>query len=245
MMKTKKRIIWMIVLAILLATMSLVPVLRNQKLAKQTDVWSSFQNSLESGEVIIDGVQNATTAYLLLSREGHTTYGDLFAVFKLIDNQWECSYKNDFEGLKPWKIELADIDGDDTNEILIAVKKTTHYDAEEKNRMFIFNFDGEKLVKKWTGSQTAGDWSDFTVGNLLSIPGDELMFIEPSDNGEEHISIYYWFDFGFQLLAESENYQEIQSLSIIEDNRIQIRYGRVYGKTATLKVQDGKIVSQN
>lgn len=203
----------------------------------------TLEKTLPMEENIIDYVQDKTIVYSILSRSAGSDYGDLFAVFEMEkDGSWKRVYENDFQGLKPWKIELADLDGDGEKEILTAVRKATRFDQNEKNRLFVFNYKKGKLVKKWTGSDIAGTWEDFISGNLLSIPGEELIFVEKAENQEEKISIYYWFDFGFLRLAESKSYEDIQKLSILKENRIQISYKGEKKEKAELTVKEGEIV---
>lgn len=241
MIKVKKIILPAIIIGLLLAGIFLFPVIMAKAFLQKPDEWKELKPLLHKQETIIDGVQEENTVYTFLSREGRTDYGDIFVVFKQDKNQkWNRVYENDFKDLKPWKIEIGDIDGDGQKEILTAVRKTTHFDPEEKNRMFIFNYENNKLVKKWTGSQLAGVWNDFYVGDLLPIPGDELIFIEQTEEDKEKISIHYWFDFGFVMLAESGSYKDILNLTIKGENNLQITYGK--GQTAALTVKDGRII---
>ena len=180
--------------------------------------------ALDNNEVLIDYTIEEPLAYALVNKKGISEYGDFFVLFERTDQGFSRIYENDFKDLMPWKIHVADVDEDDKNEILIAVKKTTHYDKEIKNRMFIFNYQDSILVKKWTGSQIAGVWRDFDVGDLLPTPGDELIFIQELDNGKEKISIYSWFDFGFLKIADSEAYHKINDVAIVGDNRLRIKY---------------------
>jgi hypothetical protein len=222
----------------------LIAVLVNSRWKQGIDVWKEFSTALEPDETIIDGAIDGMKAYTIVSTGQSKDYGNLFVVFHRNESKgWEREYTNDFKALKPWKLELGDVDGDDSTEILIAVRKTTHFDAEEKNRMFIFNYDDGQLIKKWTGSQTAGVWNDFLVGDLLKIKGDELIFVEQAENNEEHLSVYYWFDFGFVQLAESGNFKNILSFSIPVENRIRMTYDK--DKVTDLTVQDGKIIEYN
>lgn len=242
MVDMKKNFLKIIAILLLFLGIFLLPVILGRLFLSKDSLKASLETVLQKKENVIDAVREDTLAYAILSKEGRTDYGDYLAVFEQIeDNSWNCIYENDFTGLKPWKLQLADIDGDGVTDILTAVQKTTHFDAEEKNRLFIFDFKENKLIKKWTGSQLAGNgrWTDFTAGELLPIPGNELIFIEQSETGQEHLSIYYWFDFGFTLLAKSRDYKDIQKLSVIGENRMQITYDD--NKTAVLTVKDGII----
>lgn len=202
-----------------------------------------LEKSLTKEENIIDYVRDNNVIYSIISQTDRSEYGNRFVVFENEEQgSWKRTYENDFQSLKPWKIERSDLDGDTVPEILIAVRKTTRFDPCEKNRLFVFDYTKGKLVKKWTGSDIAGTWVDFIAGDLLGIPGDELIFVEASQGKEEKISIYYWFDFGFLRLAESRSYEEIEQLSILDENRIQIRYKGEKKEKAELTVKEGEIV---
>ncbi|MBO9596470.1 MAG: hypothetical protein J7559_01420 [Cohnella sp.] len=190
----------------------------------------------------VDEAREDGIRYAIVSMTGDQAFGDRLEIERQhSDGRWQRVYENDFKDLKPWKIEIGDIDGDDRKELLIAVNKPTHFDAEHRNRMFIFNFEGGKLVKKWTGSQLAGDWRTFRVGDLLPIPGDELIFIERLEGNKERIGVYYWLDFGFVRVADSEPYDPIESIDIAGGNRMDIRMKRS-GEPRTLTVEAGKVV---
>jgi hypothetical protein len=207
-------------------------------------VVTGFISASRIKEITIDEVQTDGFLYSLVSKEGNTEYGDWLMIRREgQDGQWLSLYENDFKDLKPWKIEVSDIDGDRRKEILIAVNKTTHFDDHSLNRMFIFNYEDNKLVKKWTGSQIAGAWKTFYVGDLLPIPGDELMFIEELNEGGEEIELYYWLDFGFVRLAKSDTYDRINDLSIEGPNRLQATVeSKQSNGLRTFTVKDGKII---
>lgn len=196
---------------------------------------------------VIDSSRNELYHVSIVSDRSSTNYGNRLIIETLDHHEDERRrYESDFTGLKPWKVDLADVDGDGNEEILVAVQKTTHFDKEEKNRLFVFNFNGEILTKKWTGSQIAGRWKYFYADDWIGrINGDELIFIEHEDDFGDRLHIYYWFDFGFQLLASSDWYDEIVDVAYIGDNYMQIRVKegkRVY--TRSFHVKDGHILER-
>lgn len=195
--------------------------------------------------ILIDYTSSSDTVYALISREEINEYGDcLLVLLKNPHGSWKIAYENDFTGLKPWKIDGADINDDGADEILIAVKKTTMFDREEKNRMFIFNYTDGILVKKWTGSQIAGVWRDFCTGQLFSAPGSELLFIEQTEDGCERIKVYNWFDFGFFLTAESGKYSTIKSLVVTGENSLQVTINEGYGERTIVLYPNNGILGE-
>ena len=222
-MKASKRskkaieyIIYIFVIALLVTGIYWYGMNKNSK--------DGLKAALDKHEVLIDYFIEEPLAYALVSKAGNAEYGDFFVGFDRNQRGFTRIYENDFKQLKPWKIEVADIDGDNNNEILIAVKKATYFDKEVKNRMFIFNYQDNILVKKWTGSQIAGRWREFYVGDFLPIPGEELIFIQQQDDGKERISIYSWFDFGFFMIANSDGYHKIEEINIIDENNLEVTY---------------------
>jgi hypothetical protein len=181
---------------------------------------------------------------IMSSSRSQDAYGDKLVIDReTADGGRERIYESDFKDLKLWRLQIADLDGDGQSEIVTAVRKTTHFDPEEKNRLFVFNYDGVQLTKKWTGSQIAGDWREFLAGDLLPIPGEELLFIESMPDGGERLSVYYWFDFGFVRLAVSEPYDRpIDDLAIAGENRLSLRLAS--SESRTLMVNNGRIVDK-
>ncbi len=224
MNRIKKNILRTILILFLLTGVGLAVIFALTSSAKTQDSWKEFSALLMENETVIDGVTDHNITYLITSREGRQDYGDTLTIFeKHSDIGWRRIYDNDFSGLKPWKIELSDIDGEGEKEIITAVRKTTRFDKTLKNRLFAFNLKNNKLVKKWTGSEVGGDWKDFIAADLIPIKGNELIFISKTKRGER-ISIYYWFNFGFIMLAQSKDYEKITNITINGENQIGITY---------------------
>lgn len=243
MLKLKTRIGYILLSLIVLSGAAIICLHAAASSQKTEGQWKDFQALLYRREVIIDGVRQERKAYVITNKESNPNYGDTLEVFqKGRAGDWKRIYENDFKNLKLWKIELADIDGDGQKELVTAVRKTTRHDKAVKNRLFIFNYTDGVLIKKWTGSQIAGSWKSFTVGDLVDIKGDEVLFISKARGGDR-IKVYYWFEFGFFLLAESEVYENVTGLSITGENRIHMNY-RESGekKTADLTMKEGRLI---
>lgn len=124
-------------------------------------------------------------------------------------------YRNTLTPINPWAIDTCDIDGDGEPEIFIGVNKGTEYYPEQANRPFFFNFRDNMLVKKWTGSKLRHPFTQISFADINDNGSDELIVIEQIDERTSVISVYYWFGFGFTLLAESSVYEQIDSAKVV------------------------------
>ena len=201
----------------------------------------NLQEALSEKEQLIDYVISEQYTYAIVSTTVDKIYGDRFLVLAKQENVWKRIYENDFSGLKPWKLEVADVDGDGKKDIITAVRKKTYYDKEEKNRLFLFNYLDKTLVKKWTGSDIAGNWENFVVGELVDTKGEELIFISKTAERKKKLFVYHWFDFGFLLLAEGEAYEDIIEVEILKENCLLLTYQKGKEQKELLRLKEGKV----
>lgn len=100
---------------------------------------------------------------------------------------------------KPWKLSVADVDGDGKSEIVLGIYKATHYFPQPHNCLFIYDWDGRELLPKWLGSSLSKPFTDFAFADLDSDGRDNLIAIETTRRGRQCVAVYSWNGFGFTL----------------------------------------------
>ena len=143
--------------------------------------------------------------------------------------------KKDFTAIKPESVKVCEIDGKSPKEIFLAVRKSTLFHKEVKLRPFFLQYDGEKIIRKWTGSKFGEDFKDVFFIDCDRDGRDEIYTIDMKKNGKESISLHYWFLFGFIKAGESSEYEKI--LSCVEkDGELMTRFEE-NGKVMEEKLQ--------
>jgi len=95
------------------------------------------------------------------------------------------------------KIEISDINNDDTLDVLLAISKKVHFDPEYKKRINIYTFENQNLQPLWLGTKFVYDIYNFSVFKSGHI--SYLLTNEVDNSGEKYQGIYQWDDFGFTL----------------------------------------------
>lgn len=95
---------------------------------------------------------------------------------------------------RAWKVELADLDGDGTREILLGIwsNQPRHDEPQPHRTVWVLRWDDDqqRLVEAWRGSALARPLRDFTTSGALLIAR------------EQHdqtclLTTYQWNGFGF------------------------------------------------
>ncbi len=202
---------------------------------------------LSKNQKLIDYAFNQNWLFAIIEEKNENDYKSNIFIYKSensSDNvKWEKTAEYDFTFVSPWKIKIGNLDYTDGPQVVIGVNKATYFDKEVNNRFFVFNWDGEKLYKKWTGTRLGYFLKDFYIMDLLDIKGEELVVIDQNQDGEERVLVYYWMDFGFQLLAESEFYDIIEEVKYVDNNLLELKY-RKQGKkiTSMVMIKDGWVI---
>src|SRR5438128_1750685 len=78
---------------------------------------------------------------------------------------------------QPWKLRIADVDGDGLREIVVGVRKATHFFPHPHNCLFLYAFDGRTVKPKWLGSSLSQPFTDFAFADLGG-RGEKLVAVE-------------------------------------------------------------------
>lgn len=115
---------------------------------------------------------------------------------------------------KPWKLEIADVDGDGNREIIIGIIKSTKFFPKPHNCLFIYDWKEDRAFPKWLGSSLGKPFTDFLFADLDNTVGDELIALETNLDGKRSLAVYRWNSFGFTLDWQHGNWQSAKILSV-------------------------------
>lgn len=117
-------------------------------------------------------------------------------------------HRIDLSALKPIKVQLGDINGDSVNEVALCVYKTTKFYPIMAKRPFFFDFIEGNLIPVRLGSRLSRPFDDYILYDINADTIDEIISIERLETGECVIAVYNWKGFGFEMLAESEEFDD-------------------------------------
>ena len=95
------------------------------------------------------------------------------------------------KSLNPWKVQVADADGDGKEDVAVGVYKKARFHPVMANRLFIYGWDGKGLYPKWLGSRLSRPFTDFLFLDR------KLVAIEKTRDGMNELAVYHWDGFGF------------------------------------------------
>lgn len=112
---------------------------------------------------------------------------------KLLDQTLLPSYK-------PWKLMIADLEGDGFLEIVVGVERITKYTPVVHKCLFVLRFDGKKIQRKWMGSSMGRPLVDFTFAKRVKDNKnfDQLITLETNLESQGVASVWKWHGFGFR-----------------------------------------------
>lgn len=187
------------------------------------------------GDIVGDGKE-----YLVvLTGDNKKEYGEEVIIFKM--EEGKEIYRKNFSSLNPWKIVIGDVDGDKIDDISIGVYKESPLHPVMAKRPFIYSFKDGKIVPKWRGSRLSKPFTDYGFYDIDGDGVDEIVAIEILEDNKKTINTYKWKGFGFEVYLESQDFEDIENLTVKEDTvYIQIKEGnRSY--MGFLQLRDNKL----
>lgn len=99
-----------------------------------------------------------------------------------------------------WKAEVADLDSDGQDELILGVwsRVTRHNEPSPSRAIWVLRWDSTQLIPVWRGSAMSRPLVDFEIQRIEGRA--HLKTMEVADN--THFStIYAWTGFGFRVLS--------------------------------------------
>lgn len=183
-----------------------------------------------NGDFDNDG--NVEYAYITYRKveDGHLMGGDI-----VIGNRDGGKMKTIWrqKNLNPWKLVIADVDGDGKNEVIAGVWKKSPKDPVMAKRVFVYTWNGKRLMPKWLGSRLSRRFIDFTFNDINRDGWDELLALENAPGGRHRVAAYRWRVFGFDWLGCSDDLSAAKELGadndevyvVTENSRMKVQYG--------------------
>ncbi len=135
--------------------------------------------------------------------------------------------------MHPWKLRIGDVIGDGTRQMVFGVHKPTRYFPKPHAGLFVFGFDGTRIVKRWLGSHLADPFVDFDLVRPTGQNRDKLVALECRRSGRLGLTVYSWVGFGF---GADEQKGSWRSARIVSTGAGTITV-RADGKTLTISVR--------
>ncbi|MFI5386367.1 MAG: hypothetical protein ACHQ50_09625 [Fimbriimonadales bacterium] len=124
---------------------------------------------------------------------------------------------------KPWKIAVADVDGDRSEDFIVALFKHTRHSPHRLHTLFVFGFDGTTVYPKWRGSRLARDFVDFVFARGKN--GDKLLTLDRLLDGRFALSCYRWSGFGFRKQWERGDWKQARLKAGVSDSMTVVTEG--------------------
>jgi len=101
-------------------------------------------------------------------------------------NEWQLPYP-------VYQFQTGDVDGDDSEDAVVGVIKSTRFYPEKARRVFIFKQVNSKVRPLWMGSRLGGILQDFKLS------GNSIVSLETNGKGRYAVAVYSWEKFGMEF----------------------------------------------
>lgn len=106
--------------------------------------------------------------------------------------------------MNPWKLCIVDIDGDGSKEILVGVYKKSLHDPIMAKRLFIYKWNGKRLLPFWLSSRLTRRFTDFIAADIDKDGKAEVFALEVGSGNTHRVSMYKIAPFGMEWAAATE-----------------------------------------
>ena len=165
---------------------------------------------------------NKNELVMILKRPGDE-YGKSLVIVSLQKGRGNRVQIYNMKNLNPWRVHIADADGDGIKELSIGVYKKARLDPVMAKRPFLYAWNGKTIYPKWLGSRLSRPFDDYVFCDVNDDSVDELISVELADNGSKLINVYRWKSFGFEGIAESSLFEDISHIRVTGAKRIRAK----------------------
>lgn len=138
-------------------------------------------------------------AFVVLGEEGAET-GNALAAFRHDDAGWSKVAVEPDRKFHPWDIDVAEFDDDAEPEVIVAVRKGTRRDPVVRDRLFVFDWSGDRFLPKWLGSHLGQPVVAWSVQQ--NPDGRSRLLCVQQTGTTVALRRLVWSGFGFALDAE-------------------------------------------
>jgi hypothetical protein len=125
----------------------------------------------------------------------------------------------------PWALQIADVDGDDEDEIAVGLTKPTTRLPFPHRTLFIMRFDGKQIVRKWAGSTMGRPLLEFCFTPKVKGKPQTLFTLESLLHGGVALSAHEWTGFGFRKIGQERTWKGADRL-FCKGDRLILRVNR-------------------
>jgi poly-gamma-glutamate synthesis protein (capsule biosynthesis protein) len=97
----------------------------------------------------------------------------------------------------PWKLTIADVNGDTVPELCVGVSSTPDQFATGRNHIILYTWEDGRMRAKWCESRYQQPFIDFTFTDIDKDGLDDLITLEIDNDGTTRIMTYQWLGIGF------------------------------------------------
>ncbi len=120
----------------------------------------------------------------------------------------------------PWALEIADVDGDGDDDIVVGINETTRYLKFPHKTLFVMHFDGKQLSRKWAGSTLGRPFTEFCFGPKVAGQGQLLVTLDRCLDGQLALTAHRWSGFGFQKVGNEKFFTDASGLHVEQSNLV-------------------------